>query len=214
MLARKVFFSGLVMSLFVALYGCSSNKPKPTPSTLRTISINSNVGISEKPEFKEGGEGITWLLKQTGLKLEDRADTLKSLMIKQQIDLGQLVSKSFKEQLSESKSPIQIVDSNSEADLQFNIQAYGLKFALEGRKIPTITLQIVLTNKSGATIWDNSESVDNIDEFRDGISTHYWLDYQEIPPLLEQDFKAVINLAIKRQIEELKKDYFSGEIGN
>lgn len=202
--------------LTLALCACSASlpKPPPQPSSLRVVTLNTNVTIAKSPEFEPSGGAITAGLNAMGAKLGNaRIEELKEMIGQGNIDIRQLVLESVRNELEKPDAPIKIVEQNGEADLRLNIEAYGMHKGLEWIVVPSIDLRATLVRADNATIWEDHEYVDQRHEFSSGVKTNTYSGYQQSPSQLKADFAANIAWVVHKLIEELKEDHANGDIG-
>jgi hypothetical protein len=202
--------------LALTLCACSASQPKPPPqpSSLRVVTLNTNITMAESPEFEPSGGAITAGLNAMGAKLGNaRLEELKEMIKRGGIDLRQLVLDSVRSELGKSDSPIKIVEENGEADVRLNIEAYGMHKGLEWIVVPSIDLRASLVRADNATIWENHEYVDQRHQFSSGVKTNTYSEYQQNPVQLKADFTTNIAWVVHKLIEDLKEDHANGEIG-
>lgn len=216
------FHSLLVAVTFVALSlgitGCSSHAKQPEPppqsSAIRIITLNPNVIIAEKPEFKPDGGAITDALNAMGAKLGNpRVVAIQDIIRRGNIDVRQIVLDSMRNELQKSDVPVKIVERDGEADLQLNIEAYGMHRGLETFVVPSIDLRASLVRTDGVRIWDAQEYVDQRHEFRDGVHTSTFDIYEREPERFKADFAANVARVTRELVQDLKEDHASGDIG-
>jgi len=216
------FYSSLVVvtlaALSLGITGCSSHakqpEPPPQPSAIRTITLNPNVIIVEKPEFKPDGGAITGALNAMGAKLGNpRVVAIQDIIRRGNVDVRQIVLDSMRNELQKSEVPVKIVERDGEADLQLSVEAYGMHRGLEMIVVPSIDLRASLVRTDGVPIWDAKEYVDQRHEFRDGVHTNTFDMYEREPDLFKVDFAANVARVAKELVEDLKEDHANGDIG-
>lgn len=211
-----------IFVLFTLLSGCHSNAKKPEepeqppqPSTLRTISINSNVVITTDPTYSSpSGQTATFLAGPlAGLAMRaatSNADALKILAESKDVDLRDLAVSNFREQLVRAGSPFTLVEKDAEAELQIEIEEYGLIVSGASAMQPIISINAKLVKPDGREIWSDSESHSH--PFMSGVSTQTWQNYVATPSLLKTSFNEIIKATTTEIVDSLFDDHRNGEI--
>lgn len=195
---KTLFLTIIYASL--ANIAVAADAPKK-PSTLRTISINSNIWITIAPSFEpykgDAPAGVT--------------DTLKNLAESNDINLRNIVLKAFRTRLEQSDVPTTLVTANAEADLQIHIEDYGLTARNKTLMQPTITIEARLIKANGHVIWNAGENLS--DSEIEGISAQTWQDYIAKPAALKTGYEEIANAAVKSIVSNLIESHKTGEIG-
>ena len=194
----KPVFSRIFLSLIAI---CCSLAAAAEPSTLRTISIDSNVWITTKPTIDP----------YKGDPKPETIQTLKNLADGSEINLRDIVLKRFRTRLQQGDLPIAIAAANANAELHIHIEDYGLTARNKTLLQPTITIEARLVKSNGHVIWNAGENLS--DSELQGISAQTWEDYTAKPALLKSGYEEVANAAVNTIVDNLIDSHKAGEIG-
>jgi hypothetical protein len=198
---------GALAAVAVFLFGCAGAAGAQADlSSIRRIAIDSEVPQPEIPLIQSPGNFKAFMIGGgVGAAVDQQAagKAFREYMRKNNIDISNIVSESFKRVVEEDK--IFALGADADARLKLTINSYGFGaagfFGGNDRK-PLINVTALLVANAGNVVWKKTDYITNLSKLTDAYT---YDQLAENPQLTIKSFEQVSILLSRQILSDLKR---------